>query len=140
MIHSNSYHIKIAVICSTNLVCLKFLLKLINQYKTVNVTTVIKMQFIVFCSLNNVKLCFSKKIIRTSSVISGTISKQISIRIRLKTTNNVMVSACLSFYTPWSVPMDDSSCVCFFPSREFVLCYNKSSEPHSYTFILTSVL
>lgn len=43
------------------LVHLKFLFKLINQNETVDITTVIKMQVTVFCSLNNVKLAYRKK-------------------------------------------------------------------------------
>lgn len=103
------------------LVHFKFLFKLINQKETLAIIIVIKMQFTVFCSVTYAKLCYKKDINRSSSVIIGTISKQISAKIRPKITSTVTVLPSLSFYSPWSVPTADSSCGCFFSSRD--LCY-----------------
>lgn len=106
--------------------------------RTVAITIVIKMQFTVFCCAITVKLHFRRNLNSSSSVIISTIFEQIftSIRPRINCKYHDS-SKFLLFYMLCSV---ESYSGCFFSTRVFVLCQNKRFEPHSYTFILRSVL
>jgi len=64
--------------------------------RTVAITIVIKMQFIVFCSVITVKHQYRINVNSSSLVILGTFSEWIYTSIRQRTTRNIVVLANLS--------------------------------------------
>lgn len=93
--------------------------------RAVAITTVIKMQFTVFCYIITVKLHFRRNVDRSSSVIIRVISEWIYTSIRPRTIRNIMVLANVSHsilyaqYIPLKKPLD------FFFFQQEYLCYVK---------------